>query len=60
MFSTTPRIGISTFLNIETALTTSMSATSCGVVTITAPVIGMSCDNESCASPVPGGRSTTR
>ena len=60
MFSTTPSTGISTFLNIEIPFTTSITATSCGVVTMTAPVMGMSCTSESCASPVPGGRSTTR
>ena len=33
---------------------------SCGVVTITAPVMGTRCDSVSWMSPVPGGRSTIR
>ena len=57
MFSTIPRIGISTFSNIAMPLTTSTIETSCGVVTITEPAIGISCESESWTSPVPGGRS---
>src|SRR4030081_3274054 len=38
----------------------SINAMSCGVETITAPVSGACCAMVSCASPVPGGRSTTR
>ena len=38
----------------------SISARSCGVETITAPVSGTCCAIVSCASPVPGGMSTTR
>ena len=37
MFSTMPRIGTPTLRNIATPLIASASATSCGVVTITAP-----------------------
>ena len=60
MFSTMPRMGTSTLRNMATALMASASATSCGVVTITAPASRIFCDRVSCASPVPGGRSTTR
>jgi hypothetical protein len=60
MFSTMPRIGTLSFWNIAIALRTSSSATSCGVVTITTPESGMTCESESCASPVPGGMSNTR
>ena len=60
MFSTTPSTGTSTRFHIAIAFSTSMIETSCGVVTITAPVIGISCDSDSWASPVPGGRSTSR
>src|ERR1700687_5200645 len=38
----------------------SISAMSCGVETMTAPVSGVCCALVSWASPVPGGRSTTR
>ena len=38
----------------------SISARSCGVETITAPASGTCCAIVSCASPVPGGMSTTR
>ena len=54
MFSTTPSTGTSTRFHIAMAFSTSMTDTSCGVVTITAPVMGISCDSDSCASPVPG------
>ena len=59
MFSTMPRIGISTRLNMETPRRASMRARSCGVETITAPASGVACAMVSCASPVPGGMSTT-
>ncbi len=60
MFSTSPRIGTLIRLNIASAFATSDSATSCGVVTRTAPVIGTAWARVSCASEVPGGRSMTR
>jgi hypothetical protein len=60
MFSIRPSTGTSTRVHIPSAFSTSMTDTSCGAVTITAPVIGSSCDSDSCASPVPGGRSTIR
>src|SRR5271157_998023 len=60
MFSTTPRIGQCTCRNILTARVASSSATSCGVVTITTPSTETCCASVNCASPVPGGRSTTR
>ena len=60
MFSTTPRVRTFTLLNIAIALRASSRLTSCGVVTTTAPVSGMSWLRHSAASPVPGGRSTTR
>ena len=60
MFSTMPRIGMPTFSNILRPLRASISAMSCGVVTITAPVTGTFCASVSWMSPVPGGRSTTR
>ena len=41
-------------------LRASISARSCGVETITAPASGTCCAIVSCASPVPGGMSTTR
>ena len=59
MFSTTPRTGASTSSNILMPRRTSSSATSCGVVTITPPDSGTFCTTVNCASPVPGGRSTT-
>ena len=49
-----------TFSNILMPLRASSSAMSCGVVTITAPVIGTRCESVSWMSPVPGGRSTIR
>jgi hypothetical protein len=60
MFSITPSVRTLTLLNIATALRASSRLTSCGVVTITAPVSGMSWLRLSAASPVPGGRSMTR
>src|SRR6266404_3837487 len=53
MFSTSPSTGTSTRCHIASAFSTSMTDTSCGVVTMTAPVMGSSCESESCASPVP-------
>jgi hypothetical protein len=49
-----------TFCAIDTDLYTSCSATSCGVVTMTAPVVRTFCEIVSAMSPVPGGRSSTR
>ena len=60
MFSTSPRIGTLIRLNIASALATSESATSWGVVTSTAPEIGTAWASVSWASDVPGGRSMTR
>ena len=60
MFSTRPTIGTPTFSNILKPLRASISAMSCGVVTITAPVTGTCCDSVSATSPVPGGMSTIR
>jgi len=60
MFSTMPRIGTFSFRNMPSALRTSSSATSWGVVTMTTPESGTTCESESCASPVPGGMSKTR
>ena len=41
-------------------LRTTPSDASCGVVTITPPSSGTVWQRESCASPVPGGKSTSR
>src|SRR5438874_1053401 len=60
MFSINPRIGMFTFRNIAMPRRASISARSCGVETITAPASGACCAMVSCASPVPGGKSTTR
>ena len=60
MFSTMPRIGTPTFLNISTPRLTSSKAMSCGVVTITAPVSGTRWLSVSAMSPVPGGMSISR
>ena len=60
MFSTMPSTGTLTFWNIARPLRASMSETSCGVVTMTAPERWIFCVSVSCASPVPGGRSITR
>jgi hypothetical protein len=58
MFSMRPRTGTFTFSNIRTPRRASISATSCGVETMTAPASGTRWDMVSCASPVPGGMST--
>jgi len=60
MFSTIPMIGTFSRLSMASALPTSDSATSCGVVTSTVPLIGTAWASVSWASDVPGGRSTTR
>jgi len=60
MFSTTPSTGTCTFSNILRPLRASISAMSCGVVTITAPVTGTFWASDSWMSPVPGGMSTIR
>ena len=60
MFSMMPSTGTSTLRNMLRPLRASSSATSCGVVTMTAPESGTFCARVSWASPVPGGRSTTR
>ncbi len=60
MFSTMPRMGTPTFSNILMPFLASSSAMSCGVVTMTAPVMGTRCDSVSWMSPVPGGMSTIR
>ena len=60
MFSTMPVTGTFIRLSIAWALPTSSRATSCGVVTRTAPLIGTAWARVSCASEVPGGRSMTR
>jgi len=57
MFSTMPTIGTPTFSNILRPLRASISAMSCGVVTMTAPVTGPFCASGSWVSPVPGGLS---
>mmetsp|Transcript_15787 Transcript_15787/g.51751 ORF Transcript_15787/g.51751 Transcript_15787/m.51751 type:complete len:240 (-) Transcript_15787:95-814(-) len=63
MFSTTPRTLIPTLRQKLISLRTSMSATSCGVVTMMAPSIPAcfkSCAMLMCSSEVPGGASTIR
>jgi hypothetical protein len=60
MFSTMPSTGTSSLRNIASPLRASIRATSCGVVTTTAPAMGIFCAMVSCASPVPGGKSATR
>ena len=63
MFSTTPITGTFTFLQKLSSLRTSAIATSCGVVTMSAPVMPACfryCTMERCSSDVPGGASTTR
>ena len=59
MFSTTPRSGTCTCLNMAMPRRASISARSCGVETITAPLSGTFWAMVSCVSPVPGGMSTT-
>jgi hypothetical protein len=60
MFSTMPSTGTLTFSNIARPLRASISERSLAVVTITAPESGACWVSVSAASPVPGGRSTTR
>ena len=60
MFSTSPSTGTRVRSNIRTPRRASISAMSCGVETITAPVSATRCAMVNCASPVPGGMSTTR
>ena len=60
MFSTTPSSGTFSLRNMASALRTSSSATAWGVVTMTAPVKGITWESESWASPVPGGMSKIR
>ena len=60
MFSTTPRSGTFTCSNIRAPRRAILRLTSCGVVTITAPVSGKFCASVNCVSPVPGGRSRIR
>ena len=49
-----PSTGMWTLSNICLARTTSASATSCGVVTSTAPAARTCCESDSATSPVPG------
>jgi hypothetical protein len=63
MFSITPKIGTLTFLQNVISFLTSSKLTSCGVVTIIAPVkpVGFKYSTiERCSSDVPGGVSTKR
>jgi hypothetical protein len=60
MFSTTPRIGAFSLRNNATDLPAIDAATACGVITITTPVSGTSCAVVIGASPVPGGKSTSK
>ena len=60
MFSTMPMTGTFTLRNMASPLRASISATFCGVVTITAPASAMRWVTVSWASPVPGGRSRIR
>jgi len=63
MFSTTPIIGVSVFLQKFSSFLTSARATSCGVVTTTAParlVFFRYYMMEICSSDVPGGVSMMR
>ena len=60
MFSTMPSTGTPTFSNMVRPFLASISAMSCGVVTMTAPVMGTRCDMVRAMSPVPGGMSTSR
>ena len=60
MFSTMPSTGTLTFLNIASPRRASISDRSCGVEMMIAPLSGTFCASVSCASPVPGGMSTTR
>ena len=63
IFSTKPMTGMPTLRQKSISLRTSCNATSCGVVTRTAPSIPDSfkyCTIERCSSDVPGGVSTRR
>ena len=60
MFSTMPSTGTLTFWNMASPRRASISERSCGVEMMTAPLSGTFCASVSCASPVPGGMSTTR
>ena len=60
MFSTMPRTGTFVLANMAEAFRASMSATSCGVVTMTAPLRATVCTMVSWMSPVPGGKSRIR
>ena len=59
MFSTMPSTGTLTRRNMAMPRRASINARSCGVETMTAPRSGTCCAMVSCASPVPGGMSTT-
>jgi len=60
MFSTSAMVGTFSLSNIWMPLTTSTKLNCCGVVTITAAVMGINWVKVNCTSPVPGGRSSTR
>ena len=60
MFSTMPRMGTLSFLNINNAFVAMLSDASCGVVTITTPPRGTVWAKVREESPVPGGRSVIR
>lgn len=63
IFSTTPRTRTWTFLQKLISFLTSNKATSCGVVTITAPSMPVALKYwtiDKCSSDVPGGVSTTK
>ena len=60
MFSTMPSTGTPTRSNILAPRRASPTATSCGVVTISAAATCVDCTSESCALPVPGGKSTRK
>jgi hypothetical protein len=55
-----PTTGTFTRSNIFAPRSASPIATSCGVVTMMAPVIFVAWTSVSCASPVPGGKSTMK
>src|SRR5687768_4311293 len=59
MFSTIPITRAPTLSNMRRPFRASMSAMSCGVVTMIAPSRGTAWVRVRCASPVPGGMSTT-
>src|SRR6516225_5809043 len=60
MFSMMPSTGTFTFLNMASPRRASIKDRSCGVEMMIAPFSGTFCASVSCASPVPGGMSTTR